>query len=51
MAIVGGAFLPPVLGYISDATNNIQTGYIVPLICFIVVLFFGLKGHKLKVNG
>jgi FHS family L-fucose permease-like MFS transporter len=50
MAIVGGAFLPPVLGYISDATNNIQTGYIVPLICFIVVLFFGLKGHKLKAN-
>jgi FHS family L-fucose permease-like MFS transporter len=48
MAIVGGAVLPPVLGYISDATKNIQNGYIVPLLCFIVVLFFGLKGHKLK---
>ena len=50
MAIVGGALLPPVLGFISDATKNIQTGYVVPLVCFIVVLFFGLKGHKLKTN-
>jgi len=48
MAIVGGALLPPVLGYISDATKNIQTGYLVPLICFIVVLFFGLKGYKVN---
>jgi FHS family L-fucose permease-like MFS transporter len=50
MSIVGGALLPPVLGYISDATNNIQTGYLVPLVCFIVVLFFGLKGYKEKTN-
>jgi len=48
MAIVGGALLPPVLGYISDATKNIQTGYLVPLICFIVVLFFGVKGYKIR---
>jgi MFS transporter, FHS family, L-fucose permease len=46
MSIVGGALLPPVLGFISDKTNNIQTGYIVPLACFIIVLFFGLSGHK-----
>ena len=48
MSIVGGALLPPILGYISDATKNIQNGYIVPLICFIVVLFFGLRGYKIK---
>ena len=46
MAIVGGAFLPPVLGYISDVTKNIQNGYVVPLICFVVVLGFGLRGYK-----
>ena len=46
MSIVGGAILPPILGYIADKTNNIQYGYIVPLLCFVVVLFFGLKGHK-----
>ncbi|HTE10912.1 MAG TPA: L-fucose:H+ symporter permease [Chitinophagaceae bacterium] len=46
MSIVGGAALPPVLAYISDRTNNIQNGYVVPLICFAVILYFGLKGHK-----
>ncbi len=46
MGIVGGAVLPPVLGYIADKTHNIQNGYVVPLICFLVVLYFGMKGHK-----
>jgi MFS transporter, FHS family, L-fucose permease len=46
MSIVGGAALPPVLAYISDRTGNIQNGYVVPLICFAVILFFGLKGHQ-----
>lgn len=48
MSIVGGAVLPRIYGYISDATGNIQQGYIVPLLCFIVILFFGLKGYQPK---
>lgn len=48
MSIVGGAFLPPVLGVISDATGSIQNGYIVPLICFVVVFLFATKGHQVK---
>ncbi|MXV49515.1 L-fucose:H+ symporter permease [Pedobacter sp. HMF7647] len=46
MSIVGGAVLPRFFGIISDATGNIQYGYVVPLICFIVVALFGLTGHK-----
>ena len=46
MSIVGGALLPPVLGYISDVTGSIQNGYIVPLICFSVILLFAFNGHK-----
>ena len=46
MSIVGGAFLPPVLGLISDATNSIQMGYIVPLICFAIIVLFAFNGHK-----
>jgi len=48
MAIVGGAVLPLVLGRIADVTNNIQLGYIVPLICFAVVAWYGLSGYKVK---
>jgi FHS family L-fucose permease-like MFS transporter len=43
MSIVGGALLPLLFGYISDVTGNIQMGYAVPLICFIVVLLFAKK--------
>ncbi|MCJ7932906.1 MAG: L-fucose:H+ symporter permease [Chryseobacterium sp.] len=46
MSIVGGAILPLGLGYISDFTHNIQYGYMVPFICFIVVFAFGLYGWK-----
>lgn len=46
MSIVGGALLPPVLGLISDATGSIQNGYVVPLICFSVILLFAFNGHK-----
>ena len=46
MSIVGGAILPPVFARISDVTDNIQNGYIIPLLCFVVVLIFGLKGHR-----
>ncbi len=48
MSIVGGALLPPLSGIIADATHNIQDGYLIPLLCFIVVFYFGWKGYKIK---
>lgn len=48
MSIVGGALLPPLMAYISDLTHNIQNGYIIPLICYVVVLYFGWKGYRPK---
>ena len=48
MAIVGGAFMPLLMGYISDKTGSMQNAYVVPLLCFLVVLYFGWKGHKIK---
>jgi FHS family L-fucose permease-like MFS transporter len=48
MAIAGGAVLPRIFGLISDATGNIQMGYMVPLIAFVVVAYFGWKGSVIK---
>jgi MFS transporter, FHS family, L-fucose permease len=48
MAIVGGALLPLLLGQIADVTKSIQYGYIVPLVCFIVVAWYGFPGYKVK---
>lgn len=46
MSIVGGAVLPRLFGAISDATGDIRTGYLVPLVCFLVVAYFGWKGSR-----
>ena len=49
MAILGGALLTPLQGMVSDATGSINVSYIVPLVCFLVVLAYALfaaKGQK-----
>ncbi len=44
MSIVGGAVFPLLMGRISDATGgNIQIAYVVPMICFVVVLLFAVR--------
>jgi len=48
MAIIGGAFTPLMMGLISDKTGSIQIAYIMPVICFAFILYFGLQGHKIK---
>lgn len=49
MAIIGGAIFPVIMGRIIDSSgDNIQAGYIVPLVCYFFVLYFGLVGHKVK---
>jgi len=45
MAIVGSATLPAVMGFISDRTS-IQTSFVVPLLCYAVVGYFGVAGYR-----
>jgi FHS family L-fucose permease-like MFS transporter len=45
MAIIGGAFFPAIMGRISDAVN-IQRAFVVPLLCYVFILYFGLSGFK-----
>jgi len=49
MAILGGALLPPLQGHIADL-GGLQISYIVPLIAYAYVGFYGWKGHKLGRN-
>ncbi len=52
MSIVGGAIFPVIMGRISDA-SSIQTAYLVPAACFIVVFLFAMKNinvEKLKLS-
>ncbi len=45
MSISGGAIMPFVMGWIADNYST-QTAYIVPLICFFFVLWYGVRGYK-----
>ncbi|RZJ20446.1 MAG: L-fucose:H+ symporter permease [Acinetobacter sp.] len=48
MSIVGGAILPYGMGSLIDHYgDNIQIGYSIPLVCFLFILYFGLKGYKI----
>ena len=47
MMIVGGAVCPVFMGWIADVTN-MATGFLVPLICFIFIAWFGYSGYKVR---
>lgn len=49
MSIVGGAIIPYGMGTLIDMNHDdIQSGYIIPLVCFLIILSFGTFGHKVK---
>ena len=43
MAILGGAVLTGIQGQVSDATGSINFSYIVPLLCFVVIAYYGSR--------
>jgi len=45
MSIIGGGLIPPAMGKISDA-SNIQRAFIVPLICYLYVIYFAVRGYR-----
>jgi FHS family L-fucose permease-like MFS transporter len=47
MAIVGGAILPMLMGWIADI-SSMAIGFTVPLLCFGYIVFFGLRGYKVR---
>lgn len=47
MMIVGGAIIPPLQGAIAD-TAGIQVSFVLPLICYLYVFFYGVRGYKIR---
>ena len=45
MAIMGGAILPKLMGYVAD-TYDMSRGFIVPMFCFMIVAFYGFNWPK-----
>ncbi|HEV2695223.1 MAG TPA: sugar MFS transporter [Verrucomicrobiae bacterium] len=46
MAILGGALLPPIQGFIADH-HGLQISFIVPLLAYACVAFYVWKGHEI----
>ena len=47
MSIVGGAVIPPLLGWIADVFW-MRVAFIVPLVCFVGVTLYGASWEKLE---
>jgi FHS family L-fucose permease-like MFS transporter len=47
MSIVGGAVMPYIMGWVADHYST-SFSYIIPMFCFVIVVFFGLKGYQVK---
>lgn len=56
MAIVGGAIIPVIQGFIAD-NIGIHHAFILPVLCYLFIVYYGMKGHipnfskKLKVQN
>ncbi len=51
MAILGGAVLTAIQGKVSDLAGNIHYSFIVPLLCFVVILIYGSRSRKFIISG
>lgn len=47
LTVVGGAIAPSLMGLIG--AENMNTGFIIPLICFLYISFFGFIGNKIRI--
>jgi FHS family L-fucose permease-like MFS transporter len=45
-AVVGGAIIPALIGYVADKAGNIQTSFVIPAICYLFIAYYGLWGSK-----
>lgn len=49
MAMFGGAVFPPIMGLV--ANTNIAYAYLLPIVCYVVILLFAIKYYKPKTLG
>ena len=50
LAICGGAVVPLLQGYLADSFG-IQQAFLVAVICYVYIAYYGLVGSKLTIRG
>lgn len=51
IAVVGGAIIPLLFGWLKDLTSNIQQAYWILLPSFLIITFYAFKGHKIGLKA
>jgi FHS family L-fucose permease-like MFS transporter len=46
MAPIGGAIFPLLQGVLADSIIGLKYSYILPLLCYLFILYYGLNGYK-----
>ena len=49
MAILGGALIPPLQGYVADL-GGLQLSFLVPVLSYLYIFYYGFKGHQVVVR-
>jgi FHS family L-fucose permease-like MFS transporter len=49
MAIIGGAFFTPIMGLIFMQTKSMAMAMLIPLVCYIFILFYSFVGSKPRI--
>jgi FHS family L-fucose permease-like MFS transporter len=47
-AVVGGAVIPALIGWVADKTGAIQYSFVIPAVCYLFIAYYGLVGSKPK---
>ena len=48
MAIVGGAILPLLMGWLATHGGGLRVAFVVPALCYVYLLFYALSGYRVR---
>jgi MFS transporter, FHS family, L-fucose permease len=51
VAIVGGAVIPPLTGFVADQLGSLQLALIVPALCYVIIGAFGGYAHRRRITA
>ncbi|SDK62249.1 sugar MFS transporter [Microbulbifer yueqingensis] len=50
LAIVGGAIVPLLQGFLADQIG-VQLAFVLPIVCYLYILFYGVRGHRIATES
>ncbi|TGE24086.1 MFS transporter [Hymenobacter aquaticus] len=48
MAIVGGAIIPPLMGWVATNGGGLRVAFVLPALCYAYLLFYSLRGYRVR---